>query len=171
MKRCSLTTADTSSSDLDGLENQFCWRRCSIGLRKYRDSVPPLLLDAAMAGVDKIAVAVGASVAISPWKLLDAFIAINASLESAAHVLRVSGIRPNANTVASCAFDALVATFLSATMENFAGDVVSELTEQVSSVVGQSIMGQVAPNVAQGVAVGYFVRRLGRRMVVRFAGK
>lgn len=140
-------------------------------LERYRNDIQPALRRDALSTVKQIAIASGTAAALSPWKLLDAFIAINASLEAGAHVLRVFGIRPDPETVAGFAFDSLLATFFAVTVEEIAENAVETITEGISSSIGQKLTEVVAPKVAQGVAVGFFIRRIGSRMVKKLAPK
>jgi uncharacterized membrane protein YcjF (UPF0283 family) len=134
-------------------------------LEIYRSEVLPLLKGHAHLRVQQIAVAAGTSAALSPWRLFDVFIAINACCLAAQEVLCTFGRRPDNPTIVAMAFDALMATFLAAAAEDWTADAAEQLSEQIGSSVGHVLLAQIAPRIAQGVAVGYFVRRLGRRMV------
>jgi uncharacterized membrane protein YcjF (UPF0283 family) len=144
----------------------------SAWLKKYRDNIQPKLREAAYTATKSIAFTAGSATAICPWRLFDAFISMNASLELAAKVLRIFGIRPNAETVACFAFDALLATVFALSEEMIEGTVdtfTEGIHQSVGEVIGQTLVSQVGPKVAQGVAVGFFIRRIGNRMVKRIA--
>jgi hypothetical protein len=141
-------------------------------LKNYRDNIQPKLREAAYTATKSIAFTAGFAAAICPWRLFDAVISLNASLESAAKVLRIFGIRPDAETVACFAFDTLLATVFALSEEMIEGtvDTLAEgMHQSVGEVLGQTLVSQVGPKAAQGVAVGFFIRRISNRMVKRLA--
>lgn len=166
---------DAYPSEISRIVNDLLGDKSSGGadawLREYRDALCPELRNLAMEEIRKISIFAGVSASLTPWRLMDAFIAINASLECASSVLRVFGIRPDSTAIASCAFDALVATFFATTMEEAAEEAVAALPDSIQSNLGQKIAEYAAPKMAQGIAVAFFVHRIGRRMVRNFVGK
>ncbi len=158
----------------EGLVNQVEQLLASVAytpsdawLETYRGEVLSELGQNAGEVVWRIATVAGVSAALSPWKLLDAFIAFNAAVEVAGKVLRIYGFQPDAAMAVAFAFDTFVSTFFAAAFEEIAEDIAQDAAERISSELGAKATQVLAPKMAQGLAITFFVRRLGRRMIRR----
>ncbi len=133
-------------------------------LKKYKRDLQPLLENRAKEGVRKIAIQAGVAAAISPWKLLDAAIAVNAAFEAARFTLETYGIRPDSVLVTRLAVDALLLIYFSVEIEGWTEGALDSLSTEIESGLAKSALKQIGSRLAQGATLGFFVMRLGRRM-------
>jgi uncharacterized membrane protein YcjF (UPF0283 family) len=133
----------------------------------YKDKVQKPIIETTQKEVWNIALAAGVSAAISPWRLVDTIIALNATLEVASCTLRRFGIRPDKKVVIALAFDSFKSIFFASVSEDMLAEVTREVLERLPETTVGPLIQKIAPRLGQGIGITYFVNRMGRRMIDR----
>lgn len=164
-----LKTSEGRPLDLISSSSALLEKSGSMGsgswLREYKQEIHAPLVKLSTSKVNALSLSAGASAALSPWRALDACIALNASVECATLILKDFGVRPNSFVVLKFAFDAFLATFLALGAQDAAETFASEATEHITSELGKTVASKVMPKIAEGLTIALFVRRVGRRML------
>lgn len=138
-------------------------------IRRYLTEIQEPLVKEVQQESQKIAIAAGVSVMISPWRFLDVLITFNALMELARRILTGVGIKAGKIAVMKFTLDAVATLLFALALEGVLEEGIESVSQGVGEVVGREVFTKLSARAGAATAVGLFIRRAGNRMALSLA--